>query len=364
MPAPQLATLLRVSGALAASLELPTVLQTAIESAVEVLGLDMGVIYLLDGDSLYLGAATPPLPDDLPEEHRHALVRDHPRLERCLRELEPSVVVDARREDLSPRERLVVESADLRSAMFVPLVVEGRALGALIVHARGRVKEFTDADMTLCRTVSHQISLALANARLFSTLQRTTVELAEAYDATLRGWSRALELRDHETGDHTERVAELAVRLARRVGVAESDLVHVRRGALLHDIGKMAVPDAILRKPGPLSGDEWAVMRRHPEYARQMLAEIAYLAPALDIPACHHERWDGSGYPRGLRGEEIPLAARVFAVVDVYDALVSDRPYRAAWSHAAALAHLRDAAGVLFEPRVVEAFLSELSAPT
>lgn len=359
----QLSTLLKVSSALAASLELPSVLQTAIECAVEVLGLDMGVIYLAEGDALYLGAATPPLPPGLPDEHRHALLRDHPHLDHCLNDLAPVVVEDVRKEVLSEKERVVVESGDLRSAIFAPLAVKGEPLGALIVHTVGRERAFSESDVDLCRTVSHQISLAVANAKLFATVERQGAELAVAYDATLRGWSLALEMRDEETNGHTERAADLAVTLARRMGVPEPDLVHVRRGSLLHDIGKMCVPDAILRKPGPLTEDEWGVMRGHPQRAREMLEKIEYLAPAVDIPYSHHERWDGSGYPEGLAGEQIPLAARIFAVIDVYDALTSDRPYRAAWSREDAIQHLRAGSGKHFDPAVVEVFLDELAQP-
>ncbi|MBM2851008.1 MAG: domain S-box/uncharacterized domain, partial [Anaerolineales bacterium] len=203
-----------------------------------------------------------------------------------------------------------------------------------------------------------QAAIAIDNATMFSDLQRSHVELSLAYDDTIEGWARALDLRDKETEGHTQHVADLTLRLAHALGVGDSELVHLRRGALLHDIGKMAIPDGILLKPGPLTEAEWAIMRQHPEYAHQMLAPIAHLHLALDIPYCHHENWDGSGYPRGLKGEAIPLAARLFAVVDVWDALTSDRLYRAAWSPAKARAYLREQAGKLFEPRIVEMFLA------
>ena len=179
-----------------------------------------------------------------------------------------------------------------------------------------------------------------------------------AYETTLQGWSRALGMRDEETEGHTQRVAALTVRLAQTLGVSDEDLVHIRRGALLHDIGKIAVPDGILRKPGPLTHEERAVMRQHPAYAYEMLAPVTYLRLSLDIPYCHHELWDGSGYPRGLKAEDIPLAARIFTVVDVWDALRSDRPYRRAWSDERARAYLREQAGGKFDPRVVAAFLA------
>jgi diguanylate cyclase (GGDEF)-like protein/PAS domain S-box-containing protein/putative nucleotidyltransferase with HDIG domain len=182
-------------------------------------------------------------------------------------------------------------------------------------------------------------------------------ELQEAYDATIAGWARALDLRDHETEGHSRRVTEVTLRLARALGLPEADLVHVRRGALLHDIGKMGVPDSVLLKPGKLTEDEQRVMRKHPDLAVEMLAPIEFLRPALDIPRCHHERWDGTGYPRGLVGEEIPLAARAFAAVDIWDALTHDRPYRAAWPADRARAYLRSLAGTHLDPAVVAAFL-------
>jgi len=201
------------------------------------------------------------------------------------------------------------------------------------------------------------MAIAVDNANLFEGLQRANTDLIMAYDATIEGWSRALDLRDRETEGHSQRVTEMTLNIARALGMSEEKLVHVRRGALLHDIGKMGVPDAILLKPGKLSDEEWVVMRMHPQFAFDMLAPIAYLRPALDIPYGHHEKWDGSGYPAGLKGEQIPLPARIFAVVDVYDALTSDRPYRKAWAKEKALEHIRSEAGTHFDPRVVEAFL-------
>jgi len=181
-------------------------------------------------------------------------------------------------------------------------------------------------------------------------------DIVEAYDATIEGWSMALELRDQETEGHTLRVAKMAVKLAESLGVGEEELVHIRRGALLHDIGKIGIPDDILLKPGELTEEEWEIMKQHPVFAYNMLSQIAYLKPALDIPYCHHERWDGTGYPRGLKGEQIPLAARIFAVIDVWDALLSDRPYRDAWPKDKVRDYIRAQSGTHFDPAVVEAF--------
>jgi PAS domain S-box-containing protein len=188
-------------------------------------------------------------------------------------------------------------------------------------------------------------------------LQKSSTELVMAYDATLQGWSNALELREHETAGHSQRVVSTTLRLASSMGVKEEELVHIQRGALLHDIGKMGIPDSILLKPGPLDEGEWDIMRQHPLFAYRLLSIIPYLVPALDIPYCHHEKWDGTGYPRGLHGEKIPLAARIFAIVDVWDALSYDRPYRSAWTEGAVIDYLQDLSGKHFDPQVVAAFL-------
>ncbi|MCC6300235.1 MAG: PAS domain S-box protein [Anaerolineales bacterium] len=188
-------------------------------------------------------------------------------------------------------------------------------------------------------------------------LQHTLAELQDAYDKTIEGWVIALDLRDKETEGHTQRVTELAVRLAQEFNCTVVELAHIRRGALLHDMGKIGIPDEILQKPGALTAEEWEIMRKHPQYAQQMLSRIGYLHDALVIPYCHHERWDGSGYPQGLKAEEIPLFARLFAVVDVWDALSSDRPYRKRLPPEDVIKYLRKEAGRLFDPHVVEVFL-------
>lgn len=203
------------------------------------------------------------------------------------------------------------------------------------------------------------VAVRMAGVILDVTAQRRFNEmLVLAYDDTIEGWARALDLRDKETVGHTRRVTTIALRLARRLGLPTIALEHLRRGALLHDIGKMGIPDRILLKPDTLTADEWEVMRRHTDYARDLLEPIEFLRPAMEIPYCHHERWDGSGYPLGLKGEEIPLAARIFAVVDVWDALRSDRPYRPSWSAERVRAYIRNLSGIQFDPTVVEAFLS------
>jgi len=197
--------------------------------------------------------------------------------------------------------------------------------------------------------------------KAIADLEASNRALTRAYNSTLEGWVRALDLRDRETEGHTKRVTRLTVRLARRMGIPEEEVEHLRRGALLHDIGKIGIPDSVLRKSGALDEAEWELMRMHPVWAHEMISSVEFLQPALDIPYCHHEKWDGTGYPRGLKGEAIPLAACVFAVVDVWDALRSERPYSAAWDDERALEHLREQAGSHFDPAVVDEFLRMLA---
>lgn len=238
----------------------------------------------------------------------------------------------------------------------IPLIAKGALKGVLEIFHRGPLDPNQDW-VNYLETLGGQAAIAIDNAQMFEDIQRSNLELVTAYDATIAGWSHALDLRDKETEGHTQRVTDLTVRLAQRMGLGEQELIHIRRGALLHDIGKLGVPDGILLKPGPLTDEEWYIMRQHPVYAFDMLTPISYLRPALDIPFCHHEKWDGSGYPRGLKGEQIPLAARIFAVVDVWDALCSDRPYRARWSREKTRAHILEQSGAHFDPRIVTAFL-------
>jgi putative nucleotidyltransferase with HDIG domain len=242
------------------------------------------------------------------------------------------------------------------SCYVMPLLSKGQIKGVMEVFSHSEMlldQEWQD----FLESISGQAAIAIDNATLFDDLQRSNVELKLAYDATIEGWSRALDLRDRETEGHTKRVTEMTERLAQTVNVSDADLVHIRRGALLHDIGKMGVPDYILLKTGKLNEEEWVIMRKHPQYAYDMLAPITYLRPALDIPYCHHERWDGAGYPRGLKGEQIPLAARIFAVVDVWDATTAGRIYHPPWPKNEALKYIYSLSGKQFDPMVVECFI-------
>jgi len=241
----------------------------------------------------------------------------------------------------------------------VPLVAKGELKGVLEVYHRAPL-ELADEWVEFLETLGGQAAIAIDNAGLFERLQAANTELTLAYDTTLEGWAKALELRDQETKGHSDNVTEITLQMAQAFGITSAELVHIRRGALLHDIGKMGIPDSILLKPGPLTPQEWEIMRKHPTYAYELLYPIAFLRPALEIPYCHHEHWDGSGYPRGLRGEVIPLSARIFAVVDVWEALSSDRPYREAWPKEKVIAYLREQSDAQFDPRLVDLFLEML----
>jgi PAS domain S-box-containing protein len=238
----------------------------------------------------------------------------------------------------------------------VPLVAKGRVRGVLEVFHRTPLSPDEDW-MEFLDTLAGEAAIAVENAVLLKELQRTNFELTLAYNTTIEGWSRALDLRDRDTEGHTQRVTDGAVRLARQLGFSDVELVHVRRGAILHDIGKMAIPDSILLKPGPLTPEEWDIIRQHPRYAYELLSPIPYLGPALDIPHYHHERWDGTGYPHKLKAEQIPLPARLFAVVDVFDALTSHRPYRPAWRPQQAMDYIAGESGKHFDPHITTEFL-------
>jgi putative nucleotidyltransferase with HDIG domain len=253
--------------------------------------------------------------------------------------------------------QMSVAAYQLRSILCVPLKLKNELIGVLYVDNRAHAGIFKEHDLGLISAFADQAAVAINSARLFEDLQESHRELEKAYQATLEGWVRALDLRDKETEGHTQRVTILTHRLARSMGVSDAMLVHITRGALLHDIGKMAIPDGILLKPGQLTDEERKLIQKHPIYAYEMLSPIDFLVPAIDIPYCHHEKWDGSGYPRGLKGDEIPFAARIFPVIDVWDALTSDRPYRKAMPHNEVRRIIQADSGKHFDPLVVEAFM-------
>jgi PAS domain S-box-containing protein len=270
--------------------------------------------------------------------------------------------------DITKTESQLAQVLSLAGESFTayvssPLIANGQVVGVLEIFNHSSLAtnpewfDFLDI-------LAGQAAIAIEHAQLLENLQRSNFDLSLAYDATIVGWSRALDLRDKETEGHTQRVTKITVNLALKMGVPETEIIHIRRGALLHDIGKLGIPDNILLKPGKLTPQEGDIMRQHTTFAYDLLFSIHFLRPALDIPYCHHEKWDGTGYPRGLYGEQIPLAARIFAIVDVYDALTSDRPYRKAWSREETFEHIRSLTGTHFDPKVVENFFRVVSEKT
>lgn len=350
----RLYALVDVSKVINSSLDLTTVLQEVMDTIISLTGAERGFLMLanLNGGLDYRVARNMARETLEEEEFKISSTIAY----RVAAQGEPVLTTNAQ-EDPRFTGQHSVAMYNLRSILCVPLKVKGKVTGLIYADNRVRSGAFTHRDLNILTAFANQAAVAIENARLFNDLQRSNFELAQTYDVTLEGWARALELRDQETEGHTRRVTELTVRLAKAMGYEGEELNHIRRGALLHDIGKMGIPDRILLKPDKLTDDEHEIMKKHPVYAYEMLYPIEKLRPALDIPHRHHEKWDGSGYPDGLKGKEIPLAARIFSVVDVWDALRSERPYRGPWSAGQVRAHLREHSGTHFDPSVVEAFL-------
>lgn len=271
----------------------------------------------------------------------------------------PVQIPDLSKTKNNPAQSQLIAGEGFAAYFAAPLVSKGQVNGVLEVFHRKPLypeREWLD----FLKALAGQVAIAVDNDRLLKDLEQANLELSLAYDATIEGWAYALDLRDEETEGHSQRVTEMTVMLANAIGMPEEKMLHVRRGAILHDIGKMGVPDSILLKPGKLTEKEWEIMHRHPQLAYEMLSHIEYLAPTLNIPYCHHEKWNGTGYPNGLQGKDIPLEARIFAVVDVFDALTSDRPYRPAWSREKAIEHICKESGKHFDPQVVDLFLKKI----
>jgi PAS domain S-box-containing protein len=259
-------------------------------------------------------------------------------------------------DDIDPAFAVLIKEENLHDYYGIPLIAKGRLKGVLELFHHSRLNP--DGEwLNYFEALAGQAALAIENAQLIEGLKNANEELTQAYDATIEGWSMAMDLRDKETEGHTQRVTEMSIGLARKMHFSEEDIIQIRRGALLHDVGKMGIPDAILLKAGLLTPEELTIMQRHPKYAYDLLQSIDYLRPALAIPHYHHEKWDGTGYPCRLKGEEIPFTARLFAIVDVYDALISDRPYRTAWTKQETLRYIMEQSGKHFDPEVVRLFL-------
>lgn len=268
---------------------------------------------------------------------------------------EPLFVSDLALQETSMKHSSNFLSEGFRTYCAVPLIAKGTVEGVMELFSRTPFKPSADW-MDFLEALAQQTAIGVHSARMFAALEQQAIKLVRGYESTLEGWSAALDLKDQETEGHSLRVTDMTLRLAAELGISGSSIVDMRRGALLHDIGKMGIPDAILLKPGPLTTDEWKIMRSHPVLAFDLLSRIDFIGNAIDIPYCHHERWDGTGYPRGLKNTQIPLAARAFAAVDVWDALTSNRPYRGAWHAEKALEYIKQHSGTHFDPDVVQAF--------
>ena len=354
----QLQGLRNIDTAIAGSLDLKLTFDVILNEVTNLLGIDAAAILLLEKSTTTLcyEAARGFHGEILPEL---ILQPGEGYAGKVIKERKPLHINDLSKEVQNPLQGPLLKSENFATYYGVPLVIKGRIQGVLEAYHR-KAQEPDEEWLEYFNTLAGQTAIAIDNAELFQSMETANMDLLQAYDATIEGWAFALDLKDEETENHSQRVTNLTLCIARKLNIKEEELPHIKRGALLHDIGKMGIPDSILLKPGPLTEDEWKVMRKHPVYAYEMLSRIEYLRPALVIPYCHHEKWDGTGYPRGLEGEEIPLPARIFAVVDVYDALTSDRPYRKAWSEEKTLALIKEDSGKHFDPDVVEVFLKEL----
>lgn len=279
-----------------------------------------------------------------------------------LRNAEPVTSADLQEETRFTPSAILLKHGG-KSSVALAIDYGRETYGVLAAHD-STTREFPPTEVTFLQGVANVLAAAIRQQNYARQIEISNQQLLEAYDATIEGWAHTLDLRDHETEGHSRRVSNLSTRLGQALGLGEDELLSLRRGALLHDIGKMGVPDSILHKPGALTDDEWRVMQSHTTLARKLLSRVSFLHDAVDVPYSHHEKWDGSGYPQGLKGQEIPLAARIFAVVDVYDALTSDRPYRKAWDEKRVLEHIRSEAGTHFDPHVTEKFLELMQGPT
>ena len=352
----RITALRNIDMAITGNLDLRVVTKVALEEIVRQLKVDAAAILLLDSYTQqleYLDAngfytnGIKKIRIPLGNGAYRQLVQDHKLI----------YIADISHDD----NQIFLQRSFLKEEGFVsyygaPLVSKGKVLGVLEIFLREARKDNSEW-MDYLETLAGQVAMAIENASLVDDMLHKQTELINAYNQTIEGWASALALKEEETAEHSQRVSEMTVSIAKAMGMKEEDLYQVRLGALLHDIGKIGIPDSILLKAGKLTDDEWKIMRKHPEYAFQMLAPIAYLRKALEIPYCHHEKWDGTGYPRGLKGEQIPLSARIFAVVDVWDALTSDRPYRKAWPEDTVIEYIKKESGSHFDPEVVKCFM-------
>ncbi|HAV75974.1 MAG TPA: hypothetical protein DCX53_01325 [Anaerolineae bacterium] len=365
----QLGALMGVGRAINSSLGLKQVLEEVMDSLIELMRAERGFLMLREADGELKGRIARGI--DHSDLDKEAFKVSRTIVDKVAATGEAILTTNAQ-EDPRFENQMSVAAYQLRSILCAPLKIKNDLIGVIYVDNRAHAGIFQEGDLGLITAFSDQAAVAIDNARLFEDLkaanlnledtniklEAANIELKIAYEATLKGWVRALDMRDKETEGHTQRVTVLTERLARMMGVIGDDLLHITRGALLHDIGKMAIPDSILLKPGGLTDEERELIMKHPVYAYEMLSPIEFLRPAIDIPHYHHEKWDGTGYPSGLKGEDIPFAARIFPVIDVWDALTSNRPYRKGLPPDEVRERIKADSGRHFDPKVVDAFLA------
>lgn len=357
----RLAALRAIDIAITSSLDIRLTLRVFLDQVTTQLGVDAADVLLLDAKTQTLEFAASRGMRSSRAFRTSVNLSDDPAA-RAVLERRAITIADVDTTASRFKDASAIREERFISYIAAPLIAKGQVNGMLEIWHRRPLQ--MDAEwLEFLESLTGQAAIAVDNAALYQQLQDSHAELLLSYDTTLEGWIKALDMRDKETEGHTRRVTEMTMQLAHAYPVEREQLVHIRRGALLHDIGKMAIPDAILHKPGPLTSQEWEIMRRHTVYAHNWISPIPYLRPAVDIPYCHHEKWDGSGYPRKLKGEAIPLSARLFSVVDVWDALRSDRPYRAGWPVEKVSDYIRECSGRHFDPNVVEVFLKSVAAP-
>jgi len=352
----RITALRNIDMAITGSFDLRIVINTALDEIIKQLRIDSAAILKLDSNTMTLecigerGFKT--------EKVKKSIISlDDPMVGRVVRERKAIFIsnLNILENKIFSRINQLKEEGFI-SYYGVPLITKGRVIGVLEIFHRS-THNGSEEWVDFLETLAGQIAIAIENASLVDDILRKHTELVTAYNQTIQGWGTALSLKEEETAEHSQRVTEMSVRIAKSMGIRDEEIYHIRLGALLHDIGKIGIPDSILLKPGKLTDEEWVVMKKHPVYAFEMLSPISYLSKALEIPYCHHEKWDGTGYPRGLKGNQIPLSARIFAVVDVWDALSSDRPYRKAWQKEKVIEHIKSGSGTHFDPEVVEHFV-------
>jgi HD-GYP domain-containing protein (c-di-GMP phosphodiesterase class II) len=350
----QLQALVSVGRVINSSKGLERVLNEVMDSVIELMRAERGFIMLRDDEGKFQTQAARDMDHVSLGGEEFSVSKTIVR--RVAETGEPVLTTNAQEDPRFENQDSVVEH-NLRSILCVPLKLKEQIIGVIYVDSRVFSSLFQENDLEILLAFADQAAVAIDNARLFEDMKKAHRELKAAYDETIKGWALALELRDKETEGHTQRVTALTQTLAKKLGVNGDELLYIKYGSLLHDIGKMAIPDEILLKPGGFTLTERKYMELHPLFAKDMLDPIEFLHPATDIPYYHHEKWDGSGYPHNLRGEEIPFAARIFAVVDVWDALTSNRPYREPADPEKVRRIIREGSGSHFDPQVVDAFL-------